>query len=74
MFFCVCTSCGRSQQYDGPEDNRCPACWGQTILYCPNCNTYLKEKPGKTCPYCKAPFVKPAAAPARPGSPAKTGA
>ncbi len=66
MFFCVCTECGRSQQYDGPEDNRCPACWGQTIIYCPNCSTYLKEKPGKTCPYCKTPFVKPAAAPKPP--------
>lgn len=69
MFYCVCTECGRSQQYDGPEDNRCPACWGQTILYCPHCNTYLKDKPGKKCPYCDQPFVK-AATPVK--TPAKT--
>jgi hypothetical protein len=62
MFFCVCIECGRSQAYDGPEDNRCPACWGKTTLFCPNCSTYLKEKPAKACPYCKEPFIKPAAA------------
>ena len=28
--------------------------------------TYLKEKPGKSCPYCSKPFVKPAAAKASP--------
>ena len=63
MFFCVCTECGRSQAYVGPEDNRCPACWGQTSLHCPYCSTYFKQKPSKRCPYCDTSFVKSAPVP-----------
>ncbi len=59
MFYCVCLECGRSQPYDGPEDNRCPACWGKTSIFCPNCSTYLKDRPTKKCPYCDQPFVQP---------------
>lgn len=61
MFYAVCTSCGRSYEYSGATDNKCPACWVNVMIYCPHCYKYFEVKPSKICPYCQQPLTKKAA-------------
>ncbi|MBI4484194.1 MAG: hypothetical protein HY652_15065 [Acidobacteria bacterium] len=58
MFYALCLGCGRSYEYNGPEDTFCPGCWNKLTIFCPRCHTYFRTRPAKSCPYCSAELVE----------------